>query len=146
MGRGNTPTLLGLCDQAYHGVRAIIDVDINGFTCTWIRGQTGYSLLLTKKIQKIKHFVIFAKCQWPIILIQSEFTLILKPFTEEIWKGNKSDQRKQTWCLQCIFSITYTTTFLHIYRQLILYLNAHERSLHLLCSTCPSPPLRPVSS
>lgn len=108
-------------------------------------GRQAIACTSPKRYKNKKHFVSFAKCQWPIILIQSEFTLILKPFTEEIWKGNIYDWRKQTWCLQYVFSFIYIP-FCAFNRQLILYLNAHERSLHLLCSTCPSPPLWPVSS
>lgn len=108
-------------------------------------GRQAVTCTSPKKIPKQKLPSVLFKHQWPRILIQNKFILILKPFTEEIWKGNKSDQRKQTWCLRYMFSI-YTTTFLHIYRQLILHLNACERLLHLLCSTGPSPPLWPVSS
>lgn len=63
------------------------------------------------------------------ILIKSKFKLILKHFTVEIWKGNKSDKKKkkknktttQIWCLQYVFSFLYTTTLLQIYKQLLGY-------------------------
>lgn len=40
MVRRNMPTLLGLCDQAYHTTKAIRDADKSRFTYTCVRRQT----------------------------------------------------------------------------------------------------------
>lgn len=34
------PTLLRLCDQAYHTIKSIRDVDKSRFTYTWVTRQT----------------------------------------------------------------------------------------------------------